>query len=100
MLDELPEHAINLGNGVYYTKVVDKDGTWLGINEWHKCQLPGKEHRWCPGLVVFDFPYPNVLSDRPRWKVISLEPLHLEPSLLCRTCGHHGWIRDGLWVAT
>lgn len=38
------------------------------------------------------------------WQLVSLEPLHLEPSLLCRAnnghgeCGHHGWIRDGKWV--
>lgn len=36
--------------------------------------------------------------NRPRWQVASEEPLTLHPSLLCRSCGHHGWIRDGRWV--
>lgn len=24
--------------------------------------------------------------------------LTLDPSLLCRACGDHGWVRDGRWV--
>ena len=32
------------------------------------------------------------------WEVVRLSPLTLQPSLLCRLCGHHGFIRDGLWV--
>lgn len=34
------------------------------------------------------------------WQLISLDPLHIEPSLLHRRpdgCGHHGFIRDGRW---
>jgi hypothetical protein len=26
------------------------------------------------------------------------EPLHLEPSVLCGSCGLHGFIREGRWV--
>jgi len=33
-----------------------------------------------------------------KWKLVSVEPLHIEPSLACRGCGDHGWIRDGKWV--
>jgi hypothetical protein len=32
------------------------------------------------------------------WDVVSLEPLTLSPSLACRACGHHGFIRDGKWT--
>ena len=32
----------------------------------------------------------------PRWTLHSLDPLHIEPSVLCG-CGHHGWIRGGCW---
>lgn len=32
------------------------------------------------------------------WKLDQLESLTLSPSLLCRACGHHGFIRDGRWV--
>lgn len=31
--------------------------------------------------------------------LVSLNPLHLEPSLGCfASCPSHGWIRDGRWV--
>jgi hypothetical protein len=32
------------------------------------------------------------------WDVLSVKPLTLAPSLLCRVCQHHGFIRDGRWV--
>lgn len=33
--------------------------------------------------------------------LVSAEPLHIEPSLLClpeNLCGLHGFVRDGVWV--
>lgn len=32
------------------------------------------------------------------WKVESNEPFTISPSILCRACGDHGFIRDGKWV--
>ncbi len=32
------------------------------------------------------------------WKVECVDPLTLSPSLLCRGCGDHGFIRAGRWV--
>lgn len=32
------------------------------------------------------------------WDVVSVKPLTLAPSLVCRACGHHGFIREGRWV--
>lgn len=32
------------------------------------------------------------------WQLHSLEPLTLSPSLLCKVCGTHGFVRDGKWV--
>jgi hypothetical protein len=32
------------------------------------------------------------------WKVESDEPFTISPSILCRACGDHGFIRDGKWV--
>lgn len=29
--------------------------------------------------------------------LVSRDPLHLEPSLLWRCCGLHGWVRNGTW---
>jgi hypothetical protein len=38
------------------------------------------------------------LAGIPSWKVESEEPLTLSPSILCRACGDHGFIREGKWV--
>lgn len=32
----------------------------------------------------------------PTWELVSLDPIHVEPSLLCG-CGSHGFIRHGAW---
>ena len=34
----------------------------------------------------------------PNWELVSLSPLHVEPSVHCLSCGEHGFIRDGKWV--
>ncbi len=31
-------------------------------------------------------------------QILSTDPLHIEPSILCTSCGIHGWVRDGRWV--
>jgi hypothetical protein len=34
------------------------------------------------------------------WTLHSLNPLHVEPSIACRTHPHHhGWIREGRWTS-
>jgi hypothetical protein len=33
-------------------------------------------------------------------RLVAEDPLHIEASILCRACGDHGWIRDGVWVPT
>lgn len=33
------------------------------------------------------------------WSVDKWEPLTLSPSLLCKLCGDHGFIREGKWVS-
>lgn len=40
---------------------------------------------------------PSVSAPSFPWRVVSWDPLTLEPSLLCR-CGDHGFVRDGKWV--
>lgn len=32
------------------------------------------------------------------WEVISESPLTLSPSVQCRICGDHGFVRGGKWV--
>ena len=47
---------------------------------------------WCIGGFVWDSP------TEPNWQLVSMEPLHVEPSILCHSCGDHGFIRDGKWI--
>jgi len=92
--DAMPTDStqFDLGNGTKYTRVVYED-EWVGINEWHL--TPAGE--LCGGWVPFTG---NRFSNGigPTWEVISLDPLTLSPSLLCRACQHHGFIREGRWV--
>jgi hypothetical protein len=39
------------------------------------------------------------LAEGSRWNVEQAEPLTLSPSVLCRACGNHGFIRNGRWVS-
>jgi hypothetical protein len=32
------------------------------------------------------------------WDLMQRDPLTIAPSLACRACGDHGFIRDGKWV--
>lgn len=53
----------------------------------------------CWSHVNFDGPVQRkVMPDAAIWKVESEDPLTLSPSILCRLCGDHGWIREGKWV--
>ena len=62
-------------------------GKLAGLDYWHPCR-DGKE---APGFIPLD--------DGARgWTLGKLDPLTVSPSLLCRACGHHGFIRDGRWV--
>lgn len=51
----------------------------------------------CSGSIHFDTPRTSFMSERNRWQLVSLDPLHVEPSILCNRCGDHGFIRNGRW---
>ena len=53
---------------------------------------------YCEGSITFDTEAAREISkSHPRWTVHSFDPLTLSPSLLCRACGSHGFIRNGKW---
>lgn len=52
----------------------------------------------CNGVVGSRDSLPVKPAWRDGWDVLSVEPLTLSPSLLCRVCGHHGFITNGKWV--
>jgi hypothetical protein len=49
---------------------------------WHWCSHQG---RW-------------MAQATPNHQLVSIEPLHLEPSLLWPCCGTHGFVRNGEWI--
>ncbi len=77
---------LDLGGGVS-AEIRRLDGVIHGVAYWHTCN------------GVYDSE--DFISVKPEWpdgwELVSLEPLTLSPSLLCRACGHHGFIRNGRW---
>lgn len=68
------------------------EGVAVGLVEEHDSPT-GR----CSGYVKFRGVPPNP-DGRPSWVVEKEDPLTLSPSVLCSTCGHHGYIRKGKWV--
>ena len=84
----------DIGYGVSVA-LVTTDGIVSGL-EYHHPRADRSGEECGPSWIPF--------KGRPHgcdvlgWAVESEEPLTLSPSLLCRTCGHHGFIRGGRWV--
>jgi hypothetical protein len=74
----------DIGHGVAI-EVRSIAGVALGVAYTH----PTPTGTRCEGWVPFG---------AGGWTVGSLTPLTLSPSLLCRVCAHHGFIREGVWV--
>lgn len=62
-------------------------GTTFPCDIWwvHRC----KEGKLQLGMLDVSTPIHQLVSE---------DPLHVEPSILCPECGDHGYIRDGQWV--
>lgn len=101
-----PADSIDLGHGVYMRWVEwtpdralnphladleDETPTGFIVGHVHD------DGAVCEGLVPFDTPA-NRREGRNVWQVHSLDPLHVEPSILRRECGLHGFVREGRWV--
>ena len=94
---EPPAGAIDIGGGhvIAYAHYEDEIA---GITDWHR----KADGNWCCGWVPFkDTPWSRAFAGNPNyqsWDVVQREPLTLSPSLLCRACKDHGFIRNGKWV--
>lgn len=66
-----------------------------GLWEWHQCPKYSTPEWDAPGGVIFDVPGNE--DEKVRWTLHSIDPLHIEPSVACGSCGHHGFIRNGQW---
>lgn len=100
MMVDIPEDAIDLGNGHWFTFFGFHDDRHYdapehaGIIDWHY----DKNGHVCGGAVHFWRP-PG--EEGPIWQVHGFDPLTVMPSIHCTPekggCGSHGWIRDGKW---
>lgn len=72
---------------------MDKHGNWVGILLWHVCDR-GKLQ---PSGVNFENA-PEWIKG-PRWQLAAEDPLTVHPSILCESCGLHGFITAGIWVS-
>jgi hypothetical protein len=89
--------VIQTGPDTYYTPLY-QGSNFIGIFEWHKCAgNPNSEDGYSAGGVYFTTA-PESIPPEPRWTLEQAEPLTISPSILCGTCGHHGYIQDGQWV--
>jgi hypothetical protein len=84
---------IDIGGGHEIEFVSFEDDPKTAINDYHK----KPDGTPCQGFVSFKGGAWAKQFPDSGWDVISLEPLTLSPSLLCRTCGDHGHIRNGKW---
>lgn len=98
--EPVPEGLVDLGHDVlikFFVRAGSDEP--VGFIETH----PAPDGAGCHGSVLFDVPA-NASENRPKWQLVSLDPLHIEPSVLCGShavpgsgCGHHGFIRNGRW---
>lgn len=82
---------IDLGLGSEVQRGLHPDtGELLGFH-WRHYKPDGS---FChQGFIATHYENPDL-----GWQLVSLDPLTLAPSLLCRVCGTHGFIRDGKWM--
>lgn len=89
-----PDRTIE-SNRVRYAGIADIEKAVMSFNH----SPPDDAGKRCGGFVTFDSPEARtVFPNYAFWVVQSWDPMTLTPSLLCRSCGRHGFIRQGRWV--
>jgi hypothetical protein len=105
------DYDIDLGDGhwlKYYgwypDRSIESNATrYAGVPDVDRCgaAVPHlkADGTLCEGFVTFDGETQRVVfPNHARWQVLSVDPLTLSPSLLCKACVDHGFIRDSKWV--
>lgn len=96
-IDGVPDGAVQIGVNEFITWA-EYQGQPAGVNEYHLTPQGAR----CAGWVPFrGYPWSKgfeAIEGYQSWDVVQLSPLTLEPSIKCRACGHHGYIRNGAWV--
>lgn len=96
--------SIGSGHTIRYYTGTSTGDTRIGLIDSH---VRADNGLICEGSVLFNLPgaerYRSTRQDgtlTPMWTVVSEHPLTLDPSLLCTSCGDHGFIREGKWVTS
>lgn len=73
----------DIGHGQRMRRVY-RDGVLEAIDWDHSCTVVNQaDYIWFGG--------------QHGWELVAAQPLEVSPSLLCRACGVHGFIRNGRW---
>lgn len=88
------EHVIGLPAG----RTPPEGSVLIGLHEHHK----NPDGEWCGGYTHFQNVPEAALANakyktQSRHALVSADPLHVQPSLQCRSCPKHGWIENGRW---
>lgn len=106
-----PTFPIDLGGGVRAAFTCWRPDRKLnpqydGIPDIDPIGLTIQHEDGCLSGIMFRLPHvAELMPGRDLWDVISLDPIHVEPSVLRSGAkngtdhDHHGWIRGGRWVA-
>lgn len=81
---------IDIGLGVTI-EIRSLEGVPAGLDYWHPCADGRRAIGWIPFAG-------HPVDAGHSWTVEQGDPITISPSLLCRDCGHHGFIRGGRWV--
>jgi hypothetical protein len=90
--DAVLEGSVEIPGGAREHRIKSFTNSAGAIAGWHVLHRRASGE-WCMGTVNID---PNTAQGV--WQLIQLDPLTIDPSILCRTCGEHGYIREGQWV--
>jgi hypothetical protein len=82
---------LNLGHGHFFAAVIGADEHLVGWLHTHP------DARSTTGVLCQSFCAVRPLNGSPVHQIVSVEPLTLLPSLLCRMCGAHGHVTNGKW---
>lgn len=94
----------DLGGGSSFVWMSNRDGDTIGLIEHHPATAKNaaRGHKYCGGYIAWA-PDPGHPHTAVRHQLVSGGPgdeehLTVTPSLLCQSCGHHGFITNGRWV--
>lgn len=94
--DKWRANWIDLGHGHVAKPTQNREGEHLGyVIDHPNAKDPSKQ---CGGVVYLKGKSAPYGEGKDEWDLVSLDPLTLSPSVLCVTCGDHGFVREGKWV--